>query len=158
MDKNQAVIEYLLTCEGIRGSPLYFNFINAKDGAKQLITLSNDKSVHKPYIDGSEKKQYQLTIQDFRSISENALAKAAGLNNENVDDFQDVQTLLDWIKTRNKNKSFPDFGNDCIIDEISTTTDNPRLDWIDVSVNPPLARYSFTITIDYLDISERIWN
>lgn len=157
MDKNQAVIDYLLTCEDIQNSPLYFNFINAKDGTKQMLTLSNDKNIQKPYIDGSVEKRYQLTIQDYRSISNNPLAKVPGFSNENVDDFKDVQDLLDWIKVQNKNKIFPDFGQDCIIDDISTTTDNPRLDQIDASVSPPLARYSFTITINYLDISDRIW-
>lgn len=157
MDKNQAVIDYLLTCEGIKNSPLYFNFINAKDGTKQFLTLSNDKNIQKPYIDGSVEKRYQLTIQDFRSISINPLVKVPEFSNENVSDFDDVQALLDWIKVQNKNKTFPDFGQNCIIDEISTTTDNPRLDQIDATVNPPLARYSFTITINYLDISDRIW-
>lgn len=158
MDKNQAVIDYLLTCEGIKNSPLYFNFINAKDGAKQLITLSNDKNIQKPYVDGSVMKRYQLTVQDYRAISSNAIVKQVGFANENVDDFSDVQALLDWIKVQNTSKVFPDFGGNCIIDEISTTTDNPRLDQIDASVTPPLARYSFTITINYLDISERVWS
>ena len=157
MDKNQAVIDYLLTCEAIKDSPLYFNFVNARDGVKQLIILSNDKNVQSPYIDGSVLKQYQCTIQDFRSVSENPVVKIEGYGNENVVDLNDVQILLDWIKEQNKNKNYPDFGGECIIDEISTTTDNPRLDQIDASVTPPLARYSFTITIIYLDTSEKMW-
>ena len=82
MDKNQAVIDYLLTCEDIQNSPLYFNFINAKDGTKQLLTLSNDKNIQKPYVDGSVEKRYQLTIQDYRSISSNALVNIPGFCNE----------------------------------------------------------------------------
>lgn len=158
MDKNQAVIDYLLTCEDIQNSPLYFNFINAKDGTKQLLTLSNDKNIQKPYVDGSVEKRYQLTIQDYRSISSNALVNIPGFCNKNVDDFKDVQALLDWIKVQNQKGIFPNFGQECIIDEILTTTDNPRLDSIDASTSPPLARYSFTITINYLDISGRIWS
>lgn len=159
MDKNQAVIAWLLQCEGIKDSPLYFNITKAKNGAKGLITLSNDTSINKPYIDGSVLKRYQLTVQDFRSVSENALVRLPDkiALNENVNDFDDVQALLDWIKEQNENRSYPDFGGECLIEDVSTTTDNPRLDQIDATVTPPLARYSFTITIQYLDISKRNW-
>lgn len=159
MDKNQAVIAWLLQCEGIKDSPLYFNITKAKNGVKGLITLSNDTSINKPYIDGSVLKRYQLTVQDFRSVSENALVRLPDkiALNENVNDFDDVQALLDWIKEQNEKRSYPDFGGECVIEDVSTTTDNPRLDQIDATVTPPLARYSFTITIQYLDISKRNW-
>lgn len=156
MDKNQAVIDYLLTCDGIRDSTLYFNFVNAKDGAIQFLPLSSDRSVQKPYIDGSVEKRYQITIQDFRSISDNPLVKSF-TTNENVADFQDVQTLIDWINEQNEIRRFPDFGEDCVIDSIAATSDTPRLDQIDATVSPALARYSITITINYLDISKRNW-
>ena len=157
MDKNQAVIDFMLTCEDFKSSPLYFNYLKAKDGTKGILTLSNDRSIQEPYIDGSVQKRYQFTIQDFRSISDNALVRLPGFNNENVSDFEDVQKLLDWIKEQNKNRNYPDFGEDCLIDDMTATTENPRLDQIDATVTPPLARYSFTITINYLDTSEKMW-
>ena len=39
MDKNQATINYLLTCEPIYNTPLYFNFANIKDNVNQFLTL-----------------------------------------------------------------------------------------------------------------------
>ncbi|MCH5210438.1 MAG: hypothetical protein J1F01_05675 [Oscillospiraceae bacterium] len=158
MDKNQAVIDFLLNCEEFKNSQLYFNYVNAKDGAKGVITLATDKATQKPYIDGSVMKRYQFTIQDNRSISANPLVKIQGFNNENVTDFEDVQKLLDWITEQNEKKHYPDFGGDCQIDDMTATTENPRLDQIDATVTPPLARYSFTITINYLDTSEKMCN
>ena len=51
-DKNKAIIDYLLTCNDIRNSSLYFNFINAKDDTKQIIADSNDVGLDTHYIDG----------------------------------------------------------------------------------------------------------
>ena len=157
MNKSQAILDYLLTCEDISNSPLYFNFVSAKDGTKQLMTLSNDTVIETPYIDGTVKKRYQITIVDFRSISTNPVVKLPGFSNENIVDLEDVQHLIDWINNQDMLHNYPDFGDGCEVDRISTTTSNPRLDSIDVSVSPPLARYSFTITIDYLDSSNKVW-
>ena len=38
MDKNQAVIDYLLQCPQISNNALYFNFGEASDNSKQIIT------------------------------------------------------------------------------------------------------------------------
>ena len=48
IDKNQEVINYLIQCPQILNSPLYFNFINAKDDTNQFLTVSSDKYSNKP--------------------------------------------------------------------------------------------------------------
>ena len=157
MDKNQAIIDYMLQCSGITDTPLYFNFINAKDDTKQFITVSNDVNIQRPYVDGSIQKRYQMTVIVYRSISDVPLARLPGYPSENVEDIADVQTLIDWIRTQNNSGNYPDFGDKCIIDRIYTTTDNPVLDQIDQTIQPPLARYRFTVSVDYLDNTERIF-
>lgn len=157
MDKNKAVIDYLLTCESIYESPLYFNLADIKNGINSLILLSNDRNIERPYIDGSVLKQYSLTIQCYSTISNNPIVKVAGIDNENVSDVNNIQQLIDWIVEQNDNKNFPNFGEDCLVEEIRTTSDNPRLDQIDKTQSNPLARYSFTIQIDYLDKSKMLW-
>lgn len=158
LDKNKAVVDYLLSCEAIYDSTLYFNFANLKEAVTQFITLASDKSVNEPYIDGSVKKRYSLTVQSILSITDNPVVKVAGYDNENISDMSEIQTLIDWIAEQNKLRNYPDFGEDCEIEEIRTTTNNPRLDLINTQVTPPLAQYSFTIEIDYIDYSEKIWN
>ena len=157
VDKNQAVIDYLITCPQIRDNPLYFNFLNAKDGNKQLISSGNDKSMSKPFIDGSVMKRYTFTIIDYRSVAYQAIVKEAGYVNENVEEALDVQGIMDWIEEQNDARNFPNFGEECEVDEIRTLTDNPNLNGIDTSVTPALAKYSMSIQIDYLDKSKVIW-
>lgn len=157
-NKNQAVIDFLITCPSIQNSPFYFNFVNEKNNNKQLVTVANEVAVEEPYIDGSVLKRYTFTLIDFKSISYNPIPKATGYMDENVDDMSQVQELIDWINDQNDIRNYPDFGSDCFIDRMIALSDNPNLNSVDTTLTPALAKYSITIRIDYLDISKKLWN
>ena len=158
IDKNKAVIDFLITCPAIQNSPLYFNFINAKSDNKQFVTTANDVAAQESYIDGSVEKTYTFTIIDFKSMSYNPIVKQAGYVDENIDDMYQVQELINWVNEQNELKNYPDFGSKCIIDKMEVVTESPDLNSVDATVTPALARYSITIAIEYLDISKQIWN
>lgn len=157
VDKNQAVIDYIIQCPTIQNSPLYFNFINAQDDTNQFVTQSNDRYVSRQYVDGSVLKVYSFTIITYKSTADIAVVQMNGYPNENVSDMSDIQALIDWIREQNELHNYPNFGEDCLVDEIHTNTENPRFDGIDDQVSPPLAVYSITIEIQYLDVSKKIW-
>lgn len=157
MDKNQAIINYLITCPQIQNSPLYFNFVHGKEDDKQIITTANEKSINRPYVDGSVLKQFTFTIIDFKSVAYRAIVKDGVRVDENVEDLLDVQAIIDWIEEQNEARNFPDFGEDCIIDEITTTASNPNLNGIDSNVSPALAKYSISIQVRFLDTSKMLW-
>ena len=157
IDKNKAVIDYLLDCSDIQDRPLYFNLINAEDDSIQMLTTVEDKTLSTAYIDGSISKRYTFTIVIFKSISDNELVKSSGISNENVDELDDIQKLIDWIQEQNDLQNYPDFGENCYIDKIDTTTDAPRFDGIDTESNPPIAMYSISIIIEYLDTNKVIF-
>ena len=158
MDKTEAIIQYLLTCPKIENSPLYFNFINPQDEDKQYVTDSNEKTLHKQYIDGSVDKRFTFTIIDYRSIAYQEMARYQITANESVEEFLDVRELIEWIDEQNDLKNFPDFGEQCIIERISTGSENPNLNGVDTQANPVLAKYSISIMVDYLDTSKTLWN
>lgn len=157
MDKNQAIISYLSSCPVIANNPLFFNFAKAEDNNKQLVQVATDKKVERPYIDGSVLKRFTFTLIDYRSVIYQAVVKQAGYPNENMEELLDVQSIIDWIEEQNDRGNFPDFGEDCIVDEIKALTDTPRLNGVDTSASPALAKYSVSIQILYLDTSKRIW-
>ena len=166
VDKNQAVIDFLLTCPKISSNPLFFNFLNAKDNNKQIITQANDRALDRQYVDGSVLKRYTFTIIDFRSVTFEAIPKNTLIpgtttytdyTSENVDELFDVQGILDWVNEQAETRNFPDFGEDCIVDNMFTTSTNPNLNGVDTSVTPALAKYSISIQIDYLDKTKVIW-
>lgn len=157
-DKNQAVIDFLLECPQIQNNPLFFNVINAKDNDKQIITQSNEKSLNRTFVDGSVMKRFTFTIIDFRSVIYQPLPKVEGYTSENVEEMLDVQGIMDWVNAQADEQNYPDFGNDCQIDSMRTTSENPNLNGVDTSVSPALAKYSMSIQIDYIDTSKAVWN
>ena len=157
MDKNSAVIEFLMQCPAIRDNPLFFNFINAKDNNKQIITQANDKTLQTPFIDGSVLKRYSFTIIDFKSVSYNSIVNLFGYSDENVEEFMQVQDIIDWVTEQAENRNYPDFGDKAYIEEMTATTENPSLNGVDTNVQPALAKYSVTIQIDYIDYSKKLW-
>lgn len=161
-DKNKAMIEYLITCPSVATSPLYFNFIQAEPDDKQFVTQSNEKTLNRPFIDGSVLKRFTFTLIDFRSVAYQQLATYGSSalyidTNENVEEFLDIQGIIDWITDQDDAKNFPDFGTDCIVESISTTSENPNLNGVDTSANPALAKYSISIQVDYIDTSKQLW-
>lgn len=158
VDKNQAIIDYLITCPSIQDSPLYFNFINAKDDTHQILTTAEDSIFGTAYIDGSQLRRYTFTIITFTSITENAIVKDNSVSNENVEDLQSVQALIDWIAEQSNNHNYPDFGEGYFVEDIRTTTAEPRLDGVNTDVTPQLAMYSMDIVVEYLDTTKMIWS
>lgn len=158
VDKNQAIINYLIQCPQILNSPLYFNLIEAADDNIQIVTISEDKNMSKPFIDGSIAKRYTFNLIMFKSISDLEVTKTGSsyYPNENVDDLAQAQALIDWIDEQNDNRNFPDFGATCLIDDIQTTTDTPQFDGINDELSPQLAMYSIAIVVNYIDKSKMI--
>ena len=178
IDKNQAIIDYLLQCPQIKGTPLYFNLVDARDNTIQIITHSEDKTTNKPYIDGSVEKNYTVDMIVFKSVSDLPIVQASGNQieiigtstdtstgtdepfyiNENIDDLADAQALLDWIEEQDDIHNYPNFGENCFINEIATTTDTPRVEGINTELSPQLAMYLIEITVNYIDKTKVLWN
>ena len=158
VDKTKAIIEYLLTCPALENASSYFNFVQANDEDKQFATSANEKVIHEPYIDGSVEKRFTFTIIDYRSVAYQELPKLFIDTNENLEEYLDVQSIINWITEQNLLKNFPEFGEDCVIDSIATTSENPNLNGVDTNVKPALAKYSISIQVDYLDTSNCNWN
>jgi len=157
VDKNKAVIDFLLNCPTIAASPVFFNFLNAQDENKQIIMQANDKLLNKTFIDGSIAKRFTFSIIDFRSVAYQPIPRASGYSSENVEELFDVQGIMDWVNEQADLENYPDFGDTCFIDNMTTTADNPNLDGVDTGVTPALAKYSMTIRIDYVDKTKSIW-
>lgn len=159
MDKNEAVLNFLTTYSGIQTSPIFINFINAKDNDVQLLTDGNDVALNRTFVDGSVMKRYTFSLVITKSITNMALAKLeTGVLSENIDDLADIQAFMDWVNEQGDNRNFPDFGTDCIIEEMHTNAENPSINGINTEVSPALALYSMEIRIDYIDYSKVIWS
>lgn len=158
VDKNQAIIDYLLTCPTLANNETFFNFAKEQDNSKQIVSQATDKALNRVFIDGSVLKQYTFTLIDYRSIMYQALVNVSGYSNEGVDEMFDVQSVIDWIDEQESNHNYPDFGEHCKVDEIQTLTESPNLNGVDREATPNLAKYSIAIRVTYIDYSGCIWN
>ena len=163
MDKNEAIITYLLECPIIHDNPLFFNFASEESGNNHVITEKDTKK--QTFIDGSELKQYTFTVACYQSVAFNSIIPANHENDkiqkygdENLQNMAIVQEIMDWIEEQIDNRHYPDFGTDCVIDSMEVLSNDPDLDGVDTSVNPPLARYSIGVQIEYLDNTKRLFS
>lgn len=156
MDKNKAVVDFLLTCPDIRDNPLFFNFGKADADNGQVVISANDTSVNIPFVDGSVQKRYTFTFIVFKQVAYRAVVE--NKDDENMEYVLDVQNVLDWINEQGEERNYPNFGSKCIIDNMQALTEQPNLNSVDVSSTPVLAKYSISIKIDYIDTSKVIWN
>ena len=156
MDKNQLMVEFLQTCPTIKNNPLFFNFGNVEDNAHQLTINSDDVALQRPYIDGSVLKRYTCSIDSFKSVA--CIPIIQGGTDENVEDFAEVQSLLDWINKQGEDFNFPDFGEHIEVEEMKTLSAKPVLLGVESSLNPPMAIYRIVIQLDYIDNTNRLWN
>lgn len=157
IDKNQAILNFIATYDGIATSPIFINFINANDDDVQFLTDENETILNRKFIDGSELKQYTFSLVITKTITDLAIAKDLMIN-ENIDDIADIQKFMDWLNEQNDIRNYPDFGSDCVVEEMHTTAENPSLDGINTEVSPALAMYSMKIRIDFIDYSKIIWS
>lgn len=157
VDKHQAMIDYLLTCPQVRDNPLFFNFGEARENNNQFITTSNSETYGVEYIDGSRLKYYAFTLLTFKAISYNAVVKTGGKQDENLTEMTEFQEIIDWISDQDDAGNYPDFGEDCQVDNIVCLTANPVLSDVDASMEPAIATYTITIRVVYLDNSKKIW-
>lgn len=157
VNKEQAIIDFLRECPAIATNPLFFNFINAKPDNKQLITVGNDKNMNRPYINGSILKRYTFTVIDFKSITYQAIVGLSGHDNENVEEYMDIQAIINWVDEQSDARNYPNFGDECDIESMTVLTDNPVLNGTDTQVKPALAKYSFSIQIEYIDNSKALF-
>ena len=158
VNKNQVMIDFLMDCPTIKEHPLFFNFSQVKEDNAQFVTQAVDSMLSRPYVDGSVLKQYRFSLIAYKSVSYNPLVKLPGYANENIDEFEELQKVMDWINNQNDEQIYPDFGPDCQIDSMQAATEIPNLDGVDVSGPQSIAKYSVQINIVYMDYSKKLWS
>lgn len=157
VDKHQAMLEYLNTCPYVKDNPLFFNFGEVKENNTQFITTSNSETYGSTYIDGSMQKYYVFTLLTFKTISYNAVVRTGDKKDENLLEMTEFQEVIDWITEQRELLNYPDFGTDCLVDDIKCLSANPVVADVDSSIEPAIATYTITIQVDYIDNTKKIW-
>ena len=167
IDLNKRILDYIYECSVVEENPMYFCVAEERDNSNQLLPSREQPRDAIEYVDGTVERTYRAEILMYKSVAYNPIVTeetSSGKRipsdiylNENIEDMEDGQTLIDWIKEQNDNRHFPDFGECCIIESVETTSNRPVLNGVNPTSEPPLAQYSVGLVIKYLDTSKQLW-
>jgi hypothetical protein len=145
MDKNAVMIEYIKQCPEI--DRLFFISAEVKDGTQSFFPISNDRQVKK-YIDGSRLKYYDFALFEFMGGNTDPLPTDGAETHENVQNYQKMQAVIDWVGEQQEAGNFPNFGENTETQDIYSMTCNPTLAGIE---KEKIFRYMIQIRIEYLE-------
>lgn len=154
MSKTQIMLDYLLQCPAV--SDLYFQYGQMHDGSQQINTQAVETATQTPFIDGTQAKRLDFSFVWAKPLLVIPVIPNGGTP-QTVADLDDVQGVIDWITANNAAHILPAFDG-CIVDGIKCLTDTPQMAGVDTSYSPPLARYRFTIRVDFIDLTGRNWD
>jgi len=156
MDKYKTMIEWLRGCD-LMDTVLGFQTVDAQDGAIRVLTIGSDAEGRRTYIDGSVLRRFDFTIEIYKSLSDVPVGSDLSLSNQNIDQILDVQGLIDWIDDQRSSGNVPNFGNGYTVESVTSLNDQPNMAWLDaVNYDPPLAKYTVTIRVEYIDFTRAI--
>ena len=155
-DKYTVMLDYLRQCPAMQGV-LGFQTVDAQDGSLRVLTTGADAEYRRTYIDGSVLRRFDFTIEFYRTMSYVPYVEGTPEPIENIQDILDVQELIDWIDDQKSAQNFPEFGAGYVVDSITPMNDQPNLAWLDaVNYDPPLAKYTVNIRVEYMDYTRAI--
>ena len=152
VNRDKAIIDFINQCPAIAENDLFFNYVEGDDSINQFITVSDAKL--KSFIDGSVLKVYTFTIASYKFIG---IRPVTNEYDENMEKMAEVRAIIEWIEEQNALKNFPDFGEGLVVEKMECSSDEPMVNGME-SDNPPLAKYSIPIRIEYLDMTSQLWN
>lgn len=126
------------------GNLVNFNFSPESPDSISFITRYSDKVV-KNYINGDAEKEYGFAIDIVKEYSTQA-------DDLNLEAMNFVQAFMDWLEIQNKNKIFPDFGENCEVESIENLQNMPNL--AGINAEESLARYMVQGRILYREFSD----
>lgn len=136
MNKHEAVWQWLFTCPYIQD--MFFAFGLVENGATQLVPSEAELN---EYIDGSKRMKYTASLVRYITLSEEPNDI---LNITNLVDFEQVK---DWVDVRNESGEFPEFPDDCIVEELKVL---PNTAGFAVDKDMTTAKYMIEFEIYYI--------
>ena len=107
--KHDAVWDWLMSCPHIKD--LFFNFSQAEAENTAIIP---SETVMEEYIDGSKLIQYEVSLVQFQTLSDEPNDEA------NVTSVEDFEKISEWIDAQVKLGNYPEFPDGSTIEEITT--------------------------------------
>lgn len=120
---------------------IYFNVTNSEADNLSLNSVQNERELDK-FIDGSRRVEFLFALDLVKEYD-------TGTSSINLEANREFETISEWIELMNKDKHFPDFGKNVIIEQVDVLETVPS---VTVDTQAGMAKYQGQFKITYMEM------
>ncbi len=120
---------------------IYFNVTTSEADNLSLNSVQNERELDK-FIDGSRRVEFLFALDLVKEYD-------TGTSSINLEANREFETISEWIELMNKEKHFPDFGENVIIEQVDVLETVPS---VTVDTQAGMAKYQGQFKITYMEM------
>ena len=120
---------------------IYFNVTNSEADNLSLNSVQNERDLDK-FINGSRRVEFLFALDLVKEYD-------TGTSSINLEANREFETISEWIELMNKEKHFPDFGENVIIEQVDVLETVPS---VTVDTQAGMAKYQGQFKITYMEM------
>lgn len=120
---------------------IYFNVTNSEPDNLSLNSVQNERELDK-FIDGSRRVEFLFALDLIKEYD-------TGTSSINLEANREFETISEWVELMNKEKHFPAFGENVIIEQINVLETVPS---VTVDTQAGMAKYQGQFKITYMEM------
>jgi hypothetical protein len=120
---------------------IYFNVTNSEADNLSLNSVQNERELDK-FIDGSRRVEFLFALDLVKEYD-------TGTSSINLEANREFETISEWVELMNKEKHFPDFGENVLIEQIDVLETVPS---VTVDTQAGMAKYQGQFKITYMEM------
>lgn len=120
---------------------IYFNVTNSEADNLSLNSVQNERELDK-FIDGSRRVEFLFALDLVKEYD-------TGTSSINLEANREFETISEWVELMNKERHFPDFGENVLIEQIDVLETVPS---VTVDTQAGMAKYQGQFKITYMEM------
>lgn len=120
---------------------IYFNVTNSEADNLSLNSVQNERELDK-FINGSRRVEFLFALDLVKEYD-------TGTSSINLEANREFETISEWVELMNKEKHFPDFGENVLIEQIDVLETVPS---VTVDTQAGMAKYQGQFKITYMEM------
>lgn len=120
---------------------IYFNVTTSEPDNLSLNSVQNERELDK-FIDGSRRVEFLFALDLVKEYD-------TGTSSINLEANREFETISEWVELMNKEKHFPDFGKNVIIEQVDVLETVPS---VTVDTQAGMAKYQGQFKITYMEM------
>lgn len=120
---------------------IYFNVTTSEADNLSLNSVQNERELDK-FIDGSRRVEFLFALDLVKEYD-------TGTSSINLEANREFEMISEWVELMNKEKHFPNFGENVIIEQVDVLETVPS---VTVDTQAGMAKYQGQFKITYMEM------